>query len=138
AVISIDSIGANIQRGNQSMREALRCGWTNQREPFSTQVAPGDKDVQVLALGKFHSNIYRACHYCDVMLQWEPTNYFCGGGPRSKSDDFPGFDECRRCPADPPLLVRKPLNLRLKGTIVAEWFVEKRLDRYGAAMRAPQ
>ena len=72
------------------------------------------------------------------MIQRESANYFGSCGSGSQGDDVSLIYERSRGSADPPLFFGEFFHLRLKGTIIAKWFVKKRLDRDGASVRSAQ
>src|SRR5579863_2351247 len=102
------------------------------------QTTSGHVNVEILALGEFHGNVYRAGHDRKVVIHRQPANHLrrCSSG--SKSDDVALLDQLRRSPANSPFLFGESSHLRLEGAVIPKRLVEERLDGDGTTMSAAQ
>ena len=50
---------------------------------ISAEVPSGYKNFQILALGEFHRNVYRARHHSNIFVEWQSADDLCSSGAGS-------------------------------------------------------
>src|SRR4030095_6018188 len=137
-MLDMNAIDAYEYLVDEDFTDALDSAWTNQCKPVSTQKSAGNNDLEIVAVTQLHRHIHRIRQNCDSLVKANATGNLrrCGSGADGEdvavADQF-GCDE-----ADATFFRAALSFLFVIGRNVTKRLVKRRLNRYCAAMAAPQ
>src|SRR6266566_1818284 len=130
----VDPVGADKQHIDYELIKRVHGGRPDERKPIAAQVASCYEHADILALRQLHGDVHCVGDDCDVVIVRNSTNDFGGGGAGREGNRLAMLDQGGGGSPDSALFCGKAGDLCLKRTIVAEWLVKQRLDRFGSAV----
>src|ERR1700741_2040694 len=135
-MFDVDAVDADEYLVYKDLADTFDCGWTNQREPVSTQKSSGHDDLQIVAVTQFHRHVDCIRQNCDSLMKTNAAGDLRRGCSRADRENVAIANQFGRDQTDATFFGAALSFLFVIGGSMAKRFIKQWLNSYCAAVAA--
>src|SRR5215207_6387522 len=137
-MFDVDSINSHEYFVYEDLANTLDSGWSNQREPVSTQESACKNDLQIITVTQLHSHVHRIRQHGNSFMETNGACYLRRGCSGANCEDVTIAYKFSRNQTNAAFLGSLLPLLLVKRRCMSKRLIQETLNRYGAAMTATQ